>query len=126
MVANAVNMGLRIWWCWGFVGGWLGERTTAGKDDRNSREGEKDSKGGEDDGKRERVGKGERKDDGEKKVRFGVLEVLPKPGAVAAAVVARSVVSRVVGGGEEVMGAKEAIWELVKIAGVAVPFVVAV
>ncbi|KAK3954449.1 Rft protein-domain-containing protein [Pseudoneurospora amorphoporcata] len=104
VVANAVNMGLRIVWCWGFIGKWLGER---------------------------RVGDGEGKGE---KVRFGILQVLPKPGAVAAAVVARGVVSRVVestASQEEVMvmgmgGAKEAIWELFKIAGVAVPFVVAV
>ncbi|EGO55897.1 hypothetical protein NEUTE1DRAFT_47350 [Neurospora tetrasperma FGSC 2508] len=103
VVANAVNMACRIAWCWGFVGRWFAERT-----------------GGE---------KGEKEDEKEKEnVRFGVLDVLPKPGAVAAAVVARSVVGRVVGAGQQkvVMGAKEAVWELFEIAGVAVPFVVAV
>ncbi|KAH7629548.1 Rft protein-domain-containing protein [Sordaria sp. MPI-SDFR-AT-0083] len=97
VVANAVNMGLRILWCWGFIGGWFAERV--------GKTGEKD--GGNKDGGN--------KDGG--KVRVGVLEVLPKPGAVAAAVVARSVVSRVVRTSQEVIGAKEAIWELFKIAG---------
>ncbi|KAK3400690.1 Rft protein-domain-containing protein [Sordaria brevicollis] len=106
--ANAVNMGCRIVWAWGFISNWIKER------------------GGH--GKRGDEVKGDGKGEGEKEeVRFRVLEVLPKPGAVAAAVVARSVVHRVVmGGSQEVMGAKEAVVELVKIAAVAVPFVVAV
>lgn len=104
VLANAVNMGCRILWAWSFISKWIAER--AGKVT-----GEKD--GGE-------------KKDGEKEVRFGVLDVLPKPGAVAAAVVARSVVGRVVGSGSQVMGAKEAVYVLIKIAGVAMPFVVAV
>ncbi|KAK3348450.1 Rft protein-domain-containing protein [Neurospora tetraspora] len=109
VLANAVNMVCRIGWCWGFVSKWIKERSLrdgTGKGDEG-----KDGAGGKEDGEN---------------VRFGVLEVLPKPGAVAAAVVARSVVGRVVGGSQEVIGAKEAVWELLKIAGVAVPFVVAV
>lgn len=119
VVANAVNMACRIAWCWGFVGRWFAERRSGnGKEER-----EKKEEKGEEREKKD----GEEKEEKEK-VRFGVLDVLPKPGAVAAAVVARSVVGRVVGAGQQevVIGAKEAIWELFKIAGVAVPFVVAV
>ncbi|KAK3486873.1 Rft protein-domain-containing protein [Neurospora hispaniola] len=116
VVANAVNMACRIGWCWGFVGRWFAERTGAGKTGE---------KGGKEEEEEREKNDGE---GGKEKVRFGVLDVLPKPGAVAAAVVARSVVGRVVGAGQQevVMGAKEAVWELFKIAGVAVPFVVAV
>ncbi|KAK3489960.1 Rft protein-domain-containing protein [Neurospora crassa] len=116
VVANAVNMACRIAWCWGFVGRWFAERNGDGK---AWGKGEKE----EEEEREKKDGEG-----GKEKVRFGVLDVLPKPGAVAAAVVARSVVGRVVGAGQHdvVMGAKEAVWELFRIAGVAVPFVVTV
>jgi len=64
-----------------------------------------------------------------KGVAFGVLELLPSPGAVGAAVVTSQVVKRVVASpttGSSPTGAREALVELVKLAAVALPFVVAV
>lgn len=64
-----------------------------------------------------------------KGVAFGLLELLPSPGAVAAAVVTSQVAKRVVASpaaGASPMGARDALVELVKLAAVALPFVVAV
>lgn len=58
-------------------------------------------------------------------VRFDVLDVLPSPGAMLAAAVTSQVVKKVVASAAPV-GAREAIVELVKVAAVAVPFVIAV
>lgn len=57
--------------------------------------------------------------------QFDVRGALPGPGAVAAAAVAAQVVRRVVVSGDEVVvtGLKDVLWELGKIAGVGVPFV---
>ncbi|KAK1759924.1 Rft protein-domain-containing protein [Echria macrotheca] len=58
-------------------------------------------------------------------VRFEVLEIMPRPLGMAAGAVASQVVRRVVGGemGEMPSGAREAIAQLVRVAAVAVPFV---
>ncbi|KAK3332688.1 Rft protein-domain-containing protein [Cercophora scortea] len=60
-------------------------------------------------------------------VQVDVLGALPRPSAVLAAVVTAGVVRRVVGDGAEMgMGVKETLGMLVRVAGVAVPFVVVV
>lgn len=59
-------------------------------------------------------------------LRFEVLDVLPSPGAMLAAAVTSQVVKRVVASGASPVGAREAVVELVKVAAVAVPFVIAV
>lgn len=57
--------------------------------------------------------------------QWDVRGALPGPGAVAAAAVAAQVVRRVVVSGEDVVvtGVKDVLWELGKIAGVGLPFV---
>lgn len=57
--------------------------------------------------------------------QWDVRGALPGPGAVAAAAVAAQVVRRVVVSGDEVVvtGVRDVLWELGKIAGVGVPFV---
>ncbi|KAK3291430.1 Rft protein-domain-containing protein [Chaetomium fimeti] len=59
-------------------------------------------------------------------LRFEVLGVMPSPGAMLAAAVTSQVVKRVVASGASPGGAREAVVELVKVAVVAVPFVIAV
>jgi oligosaccharide translocation protein RFT1 len=59
-------------------------------------------------------------------LRFEVLSVLPSPGAMLAAAVTSQVVKRVVASGTSPVGAREAIVELIKVAAVAVPFIIAV
>ncbi|KAK3682859.1 Rft protein-domain-containing protein [Podospora appendiculata] len=60
-------------------------------------------------------------------VQVDVLGALPRPSAVLAALVTAGVVRRVVGDGAEVdMGVKETLGVLVRVAGLAVPFVVVV
>ena len=65
-----------------------------------------------------------------KGVRFEVLGVMPSPGALLAGVVTSQVVKRVVTSTGALGGspgtAREAVVELVKVAGVALPFVIAV
>ncbi|KAH6842206.1 Rft protein-domain-containing protein [Chaetomium sp. MPI-CAGE-AT-0009] len=63
---------------------------------------------------------------GRKGIRFELLGVMPSPGAMLAAAVTSQVVRRVVASGGSPVGAREAVVELVKVAAVAVPFVVAV
>ncbi|KAK5653070.1 hypothetical protein OQA88_9356 [Cercophora sp. LCS_1] len=60
---------------------------------------------------------------GKKGVGIGLLEMLPKPLALGAGVVTAQAVRWVVGAGALAVGVKAVIVELVKIAGVAVPFV---
>jgi oligosaccharide translocation protein RFT1 len=66
---------------------------------------------------------------GRKGVKFEVLAVLPSPGAVLAGAFTSQVVKRVVvsaATGEAPAGAREALVELVQVAAIAVPFVIAV
>ncbi|KAJ4395828.1 Oligosaccharide translocation protein rft1 [Gnomoniopsis smithogilvyi] len=83
VVANGVNMVLRIVWAVVFSKSWFAER------------------GGQ----------------------WSVRGALPGPGAVAAAAVAAQVVRSVVVS-EAVVGVRDVLWELGKVAGVGVPFVV--
>jgi oligosaccharide translocation protein RFT1 len=63
---------------------------------------------------------------GKQGVGFDVNQVMPSPGAVLAGAVASQVVKRAVASAETPAGAREALVELVKLAAVALPFVLTV
>lgn len=98
VVANGINLGCRILWCWGFIGGWFGKQEgDNGKEESRRRKVEGGNKG------------------------MDLREVLPGPVGVGVAAVAGAVVRRIVT--EDVQGLKAVMMELVKVAGVGVVLV---
>ena len=99
VVANGVNLGCRIIWCWGFIRGWLGKQEGVNGKEKS----------------------GKRKVEGGDNKGMDLREVLPGPVGVGVAAVAGAVVRRVVT--EDVQGLKSVMMELVKVAGVGVVLV---
>lgn len=106
--ANGINMGCRIVWAVWFIRGYFASaKTEAGRQQEERKKGGAGAWAAS--------------------VAWDPTEVLPSPVAVAAAAVASQVVRKVVADADDVMlvagGFKAVLMELVKVAGVAIPFV---